>query len=543
MYKLKISISTVALGLILSLLAVGYINKLENLVVEREKKLLAKEDGGPKGVMDRWMSERVKVQDFIANLVQESPIPIYMAELIRQTDAINSLVDQAYKQYPGKGDKDEKGRAGVVRASELPATFVDDVMKEMESRWGNRYWPKKGDKEEFRKKEIERFVKCATIGLDQCEFEYTFNNFQLYVNQKIQSMNERCRVMIISKDGVGLADSKDWKWSQDTDYAKTHPLVDKVIKSHKSHRGIEVIKDEYYMVYARPLFYKNTFIGVTEVGDPIDSQLLTTWSKFTDTDIIAFIKTDKIKVIASTITEMKIQQLARGDAVTDRNFIWGDYILKGEGAPQITIRFAQSVDKLTRDYYNAKIWILIIGVVLTLIVLFLMAWFYKDFVEPFVILDQGVHEIINGNFDYEFPLDFKEELARSLSNSLSLMTLVLQGKPLPEEELGKGWDEELDEDVELSDDDKLRLLNEPRESYFRRLYKEYKAAKEKVGDEVEGNFNEFTKKIIRIENAFKKKTGAKEVRLVVVVKGKDVALSPITYTDEEIKRYNEDESW
>ena len=54
--------------------------------------------------------------------------------------------------------------------------------------------------------------------------------------------------------------------------------------------------------------------------------------------------------------------------------------------------------------------------------------------QPFEKIDSGVHEVIGGNFDYQFPFDYSEELPSSMAQSLNLMVAVLLGKPLPEDE-------------------------------------------------------------------------------------------------------------
>ena len=114
--------------------------------------------------------------------------------------------------------------------------------------------------------------------------------------------------------------------------------------------------------------------------------------------------------------------------------------------------------------------------------------------QPFEAIDTQ-HEVINGNFDYQFPFDYSEELPSSMAQSLNLMVAVLLGKPLPEDEASSvgDWDatalaagglgQGLMADVDLTiveepDDDPASAAasNEAAESYYRRIYQSFGVA-------------------------------------------------------------------
>ncbi|MEC9071203.1 MAG: hypothetical protein VX938_02445, partial [Myxococcota bacterium] len=54
---------------------------------------------------------------------------------------------------------------------------------------------------------------------------------------------------------------------------------------------------------------------------------------------------------------------------------------------------------------------------------------------PLVQIDTGIHEIMNGNHDYEFPSDYSDKLWASMAKSLNRMVGILRDVSLEDDEL------------------------------------------------------------------------------------------------------------
>ena len=176
----------------------------------------------------------------------------------------------------------------------------------------------------------------------------------------------------------------------------------------------------------------------------------------------------------------------------------------------------------------------------------------RSYQTPYEQIDAGIHEVNSGNFDYEFPYDYKDELASSMAQSLNLMVAVLLGKPLPEDESETGssdWgstsqsspreavksestiglivENEIGPDGRLDKGDPT--FTEPAESYYRRLYEEYRKACSAAGDNSDTvTYVRFVEKIARMERELKRKLSVDIVRFVVKTDGSQIVLTPVT---------------
>ena len=154
-------------------------------------------------------------------------------------------------------------------------------------------------------------------------------------------------------------------------------------------------------------------------------------------------------------------------------------------------------------------------------------------------------KLLNGNFDYQFPFDYSEELPSSMAQSLNLMVAVLLGKPLPEDEASSvgDWDatalaagglgQGLMADVDLTiveepDDDPASAAtsNEAAESYYRRIYQEYQGLRVANGQQAALSFVRFVEHLSASERRLSDAFGCAHVRFRVVSQGGQVVLIP-----------------
>ncbi len=75
------------------------------------------------------------------------------------------------------------------------------------------------------------------------------------------------------------------------------------------------------------------------------------------------------------------------------------------------------------------------GLMMFLIGMALFMWIIRTYTKPLVEIDSGIHEIMNGNHDFEFPSDFRDPLWSSMAKSLNRMVGILLGRDLEDEDL------------------------------------------------------------------------------------------------------------
>jgi len=230
------------------------------------------------------------------------------------------------------------------------------------------------------------------------------------------------------------------------------------------------------------------------------------------------------------------------------------------------------------------------GAAIFLVMLVFTATIGRGFIRPFEVLDQGIHEIINGNQEYVFPTSRRESLAGNMGHSLNMLVCTLLGKPVPEDDDSPGpglrpgaaeWKDPLfiDEaaqvrkrpemvglaglgggarkargtDPSKSDNsgsnnlgdstlavsevpvarvepgrDTQELLVEAEDKYFKRLYDEYLAARSETGEGVKGvTLEKFMEKLRSSEQQIRDQLGCRMVRFRVQKKDGKTTLKPI----------------
>ena len=204
-------------------------------------------------------------------------------------------------------------------------------------------------------------------------------------------------------------------------------------------------------------------------------------------------------------------------------------------------------------FTTMKVILLILGILVFLVGVILIQALVRSYAKPFEQIDAGVHEIIGGNFDYTFPFAFREELPRSMAQSLTIMKAVLLGQPLPEDvERDDSWAENLqvegeqpmldsaeitgDNIGEASEIEEITAdqVKESATEYYRRLYKEYLDARSAAGEDVSSiTYIKFVEKIAKTEKGLREKFECKQVLFKVVTKNKDVVLIPIKVLEKK----------
>jgi hypothetical protein len=151
-------------------------------------------------------------------------------------------------------------------------------------------------------------------------------------------------------------------------------------------------------------------------------------------------------------------------------------------------------------------------------------------------IEVGVADIINGNVDRTFrPVG--QELD-GLANGLNVMLARLLGRPEPgEEELDDDgnpivqgrveFEEQADSTSSQTDPELARLAQEPEPDYYKRIYTEYKAARQSIGQPDEVSFENFIAKLKVNEGKLRAQYQCRAVRFRVVTKDGKVTLKPV----------------
>jgi hypothetical protein len=224
-----------------------------------------------------------------------------------------------------------------------------------------------------------------------------------------------------------------------------------------------------------------------------------------------------------------------------------DYVPDGESLRSI---LTVDVEAAVSMFQTMKVVMILLGIFVFLLGMLILQLISRSFSKPFEHIDAGIHEIIGGNFEYSFPFNFREELPRSMAQSLTIMKAVLLGLPLPEDqERDDSWasnlriegetgtdsspplDEETGEELETQaelGEVKADGIKESATEYYRRLFREYTQAKQKLGEDTSKiTYIKFVEKIAKTEKALREKYEVKQILLRVETKDTQVVLVPL----------------
>ncbi len=195
---------------------------------------------------------------------------------------------------------------------------------------------------------------------------------------------------------------------------------------------------------------------------------------------------------------------------------------------------AMSVADALAPLGTVKLSILLVGFGVMIVALLSIFVTAKRILGPLDEIEVGINEIINGNIDRTFrPVGSDLD---GLANALNVMLARLLGRPEPGEEQ---YDEDGNiiqpaalafdtEGLSPKDQEAVQLAREPEESYYRRVYDEYVAARRDNGENVEGvSYESFVAKLRLNEANLKTKYESSAVRFKVVTKDGKVTLKPV----------------
>jgi hypothetical protein len=486
-----------------------------------------------------------------------SVIPAYLKTLEEFRGKLTELERELYADESVSDHQDpeqQKAREDIVRGrTELLDSFAEALIKNIDRSPGKSYW-KGRDQEKFKAKAKEDLADCASYAVNNCMFKFTYESLNEYIDESQggdnQSVKQIDLFLIVDAKGTGLADSANEKWSDAEDFAKQVPLLQKALVEWSSPMDVYYQKrtQKAYLAKAQTLRHGRTRVGAVLVGIELDESFARGVEGVARLDVLV-VSGDR--VVAATVEAPDLVQgvkQAVAGGRTDAVLQGGAFafmvmpLVEGSSGPASHLVLANKLTVAAESFGSSRATVLLVLLALFLVGLLLFEWHEKILLSGFEGIDQGVHEIIAGNSDYEFLfVQGRKDVANSMAQSLNLMLALLLGRPLPqdEEEMMMNWaDMGLDEEaaqqaVRRADTDARMLAAEAADAYYKRIYQEYMDAKRSVGTpEDDLTYVKFVEKVARIERRLKEQHGASVVRFAVTVEGGKVTLSPI-FVDQQ----------
>ncbi len=549
MFKVRVIGLLGILGALLTLAGIVGLNRVEEATREQALRRVA----GTRSSVARAFQGREARQALVATLLADSELAAALAALADLRKDLQAAQTEAYQKAPGNDARSIETRERLIRevrieGVSLPDLFASRLADHLERRAGPEAFDPRG-RDAFLRDEANRFAKCAAFGgVDQCLWDYTYNTlpkvFSLISRGRRVAVDQR--VYVVGPDGVGLADSGNPRWSRAEGFASKTRLPIEALKTGAPVQGLALVENRYFVATAVPIFHEGRAVGAVLVGDAIDERMAREDSDIVGADVLYVMGG---KVIAAPLASDLANRLASDPRSVSERVTATFRALDDEGSQDLRVVVSQDLRSLAAAFGSARTTLFLIGLLVTILAVGVLVWLLRSFYQSFEVLDQGVHEVINGNLDYQFPFEFKEDLARGLGQSLNLMSLVLQGRPLPEEveeqeagrsswtselqvldsgEAGPEWGESSRPTVAFDLDAARTLAEEPADAYYKRIYSEFLDARRSIGLPTEGiNYPKFLERLVHLEQGLKKKHRSPMVRFAVKTRNGTVVLDPI----------------
>ena len=586
MFKLKISLLYFLL-IVLSVITVYY--AVDASSEEAETQLTTEvRDAFPAFEKLRQLQELTMYN--AASAIANSEIKAYVRTL---EDFRGDLVDierEVYSRWPAsKSPKEEEAlrklREDYVGGhTDFLTRFTESLATRVEEVRGDAAWQQQS-REDFIRDQRRLLQVCSSFAVNNCFFQFTYYPLRAASERILDASVDSYRpsmVLLADERGVGWARTDISTWSDKEKFGEAYPIIHEAKR-----RGVIndlVLLDDgrnYYFVTVVPIYGSDRHLGSIMVGLELDEKLLRDVGRTLGTDV-TFVLGDK--PIQSTHKEDRyylfVRHALEGLAGEDRFRMvrFGDdkyeavsfyYYRPDRKSDAATASTGVFIDRKIEDlrvvlsankqvelaaFTTVKTLIPVFGGILFLVGLSLILLLIRNYTSSFEQIEQGIHEVINGNHDYQFNFEFKEDLAESMAQSLNLMVAILTGRPVPEEATdAERWVESLliDEQRQMMEiaqaagappepipgavrnngfieRTREELRREPAEQYYKRLYNEYINARSTIGESNDRvTYVKFVEKLVKNEKALKRKYDCRIVRFNVLLKENKVVLSPV----------------
>lgn len=381
----------------------------------------------------------------LASGVAQSEIKAYLSVLMDKRNEMLKLEAKAYEAAPGEADV--AGRQAFLEGQEeFLSDFSLSLASHLEVIHGKGAWSD-ANREEFVKKTEEDLADCMALSVPKCLFEFTYKPLKQLVEGVVADNPYGIRpdLVIVSDDrGTGLADFNKPKWSNDTAFSERYSLISKVKEGVIARDVVQLDEtDRFFFVAAAPVMDGDVFRGTVMVGVEIDESLLREEGQTTGWNVSYF---DGQKLIRSSLSEPMTTELTLNIPPKTEEmklFSLNTENLAAQFVPvggnfsnhDVQVVLSRSRADLLAPIGTIKSLVWLYGLMMFLIGMALFIWIIRTYTKPLIEIDTGIHEIMNGNHEYEFRSDYHDRLWSAMAQSLNRMVGILLGHDLEDEDL------------------------------------------------------------------------------------------------------------
>ncbi len=384
-----------------------------------------------------------------AQAVASSEVGAYLDVLTGERARMLKIEADAYQTHPGapEGGAAYEARKGWISAqTEFLTAMSDRLAARIEHRVGPRFW-ETHPKDVFLKRFTDDLTACNATSVSTCFFRLSYYPLESVARRITADGSGRVKpdmVVITDDRGTGIADIDKPKWSDDTRFSERYPLIR---KAREGTRARDIVQrdgsNSYYFVVAVPVTAGDSFSGTVVVGVELDDGFIhdESWALGFDVSYL-----DGSKLIRSTLSAEDQKPVLHN--IPPRSEGAKPVFYDGEGMAaefipvvgnysnsDIKVVLSRLRTPVRHATARAQIYVWLYGVLMFFAAGGLLYWLARAQTRPLVALDSGLHEVMNGNQDYEFNSGSSDPLWTSFAGSLNRMVGILRGGSIEEDEL------------------------------------------------------------------------------------------------------------
>jgi hypothetical protein len=387
----------------------------------------------------------------LATELARSDVAAWLGVIQDHEEALIALEREVYQAVPGSVSDEGKAaaRARWVEQNKGPLLdkLANEVAERLERFGGIAVW-KTRSKLEVVAEAKKMLTLCNAVGYNNCVFR--FAHYPL--RERVLAIREAPRLrgvgpdvaIVVNENGRGIADADVSQWSDVKDYADKVPAVVEALASGSAVRDIARLpnREGWFVLSVSPIIEGSTRRGAVLIATPIDLERLRKDRDFVGLDIgwlfgaeLAMTTLPPEEAHTLSVELKDAGELSRASLVEGAHFIAAVAPLTGN----VSMREARLVVAAPRDLHrepisSAIVWTWLFALLFLVLAVAALGWVLHRFFLPLRKIDAGLHEIIQGNKDVEFPTDTHEPTWSTMGQALNAAHAVLtQREDVPDE--------------------------------------------------------------------------------------------------------------
>ncbi|MEZ4269174.1 MAG: hypothetical protein R3F39_22690 [Myxococcota bacterium] len=400
-------------------------------------------------VYERSQRLRELVLSDFAQAVASSEVGAYLDVLASERARMLKIEADAYAAHPGapEGGAAYEARKGWISAqTEFLDALSTRLAERIEQRMGVEYWVAH-PREAFLKQFTDTVAACNATSVSTCFFRLSFYPLETAVKRLTAEGAGRVKpdmVVVTDDRGTGIADVDKPKWSDDTRFSERYPLIR---GAREGARARDIVQrdggNSYYFVVAAPVMAGANFSGTVLVGVEIDDGFIRdeSWALGYEVSYL-----DGSKLIRSTLNAEDQKEILhnippRSEKAAPTFFAGADLaaqfvpVTGNYSSGDIKVVLARPRGPIQHATGTAQLYVWLYAALMFFVASGLLYWLARTHTRPLVAIDSGLHEVMNGNQDYEFNSGSSDPLWTSFAGSLNRMVGILRGGSIEEDEL------------------------------------------------------------------------------------------------------------